>query len=107
FGRLLAGKEDIAAWRELGPDPMEGGLDGDALATALARGRRTIKEALMDQTMLAGIGNILATEALWHAKLDPRSRTDALTPKDVPNLVHGLRTAIARQLRSREKAAGG
>jgi formamidopyrimidine-DNA glycosylase len=66
-----------------------------------------VKEALMDQTLLAGIGNILATEGLWHAKLDPRSRSDGLTPKDVAHVVRGLRTAIRRQLASREKAGDG
>ena len=57
--------------------------------------------------MLAGIGNILATEGLWHARIDPRSRSDRLTAKDVSAIVRGLRTAIGRQMKAREKAAQG
>ena|SRR5690349_5542932 len=86
---------------------MSDGLDARELATAFGRIRRSVKEALMDQTVLAGIGNILATEALWHARLDPRSPANALTPADVRNLVRGLRTAIRRQLATRERARGG
>jgi len=106
FGRLLATKDDIAAWRELGPDPLTDGLDVETLAAALGRSARRVKDALMDQTLVAGIGNILATEALWHARIDPRSRSDRLTPKDVGRVVRGLRNAIERQLTAREKAGG-
>src|SRR4051794_15818331 len=48
FGRLLAAEDDIPEWRELGPDPLSGGLDANVLSRALARSRRPVKEALMD-----------------------------------------------------------
>jgi len=107
FGRLLAARDDIPEWSELGPDPLSDGLDAAALASALGRSRRPLKDALMDQSMLAGIGNILATEGLWHARIDPRSRSDRLTAKDVSAIVRGLRKAIGRQMNAREKAAQG
>jgi formamidopyrimidine-DNA glycosylase len=107
FGRLIAAPDDIASWCELGPDPMEGGLDPSTLAATLARSRRPVKDALMDQTFLAGIGNILATEGLWNARIDPRSPSNLLDAKDVGNLVRGLRKAIDKQLTAREKADGG
>jgi formamidopyrimidine-DNA glycosylase len=104
FGRLVAAREDIPEWQSLGPDPMSDGLDAHAIGKELGRIRRSVKEALMDQTVLAGIGNILATEALWHAGIDPRSPANALTRADVKNVVRGLRTAIRRQIDSRERA---
>ena len=107
FGRLLAARDDIPEWSELGPDPLADGLDAAVLAKALARSRRPVKDALMDQTILAGVGNILATEGLWHARLDPRSRSDRLGGRDVSAIVRGLRTAIGRQMKAREKAAQG
>jgi formamidopyrimidine-DNA glycosylase len=107
FGRLLAARDDIPEWSELGPDPLSDGLDAALLTNALARSRRPVKDALMDQTVLAGIGNILATEGLWHARLDPRSRSDRLTPRDASAIVRGLRTAIGRQMKAREKTAQG
>jgi formamidopyrimidine-DNA glycosylase len=55
----------------------------------------------MDQTLLAGVGNILATEALWRARLDPRSRSDLLSPGDVARVVRGLQAEIRKELSAR------
>ncbi len=98
FGRLVAARDDIDEWRELGPDPLNDGLDAQSLAASLASTRRPLKVALMDQTVLAGIGNIVATEALWVARLDPRMRSDAATTADVRALVRGLTVAIEREV---------
>jgi len=106
FGRLIASQDDIAQWRALGPDPLVDGIDVKALAAALARSRRAVKDAVMDQSILAGIGNILATEALWHARIDPRSSSDALPRADVGKLARGLGTALRRELSAREGATG-
>lgn len=107
FGRLVFAREDIPSWAALGPDPLEHGIDARALAAKLARrGKRSIKEALMDQTVLAGVGNIQATEALWKARIDPRSRAGALSPKDVGAVVRGLRWTIERTLADIEKNGG-
>jgi len=98
LGRLVVARGDIRAWRELGPDLLVDGLDAPTLCAALSRRRRAVKEALMDQTLVAGVGNILATEALWLARLDPRSRTDALSRADVRAVARGLRVTIDRAL---------
>jgi formamidopyrimidine-DNA glycosylase len=98
FGRLRTASEDIAEWRALGPDPLDDGLTPVVLRARLAKTRRAVKDALMDQTMLAGVGNILATEALWNARIDPRSRSDALSTADVGAVVRGIRAAIRREL---------
>ena len=102
FGRLVVAGEDLPAWSALGPDPLADGLDTRALGRALAKRSRTVKEALIDQAVLAGVGNILATEALWSARIDPRSRTKALAPRDVAAVARGLRAAIARGLALQE-----
>jgi formamidopyrimidine-DNA glycosylase len=104
FGRLVAARRDIPEWSALGPDPLADGLSVGTLAARLARSRRAVKEVLMDQEALAGIGNILATEALWIARIDPRSRSDALSPADVNGLLRGLRSVIRLELR--HKPAG-
>jgi formamidopyrimidine-DNA glycosylase len=101
FGRLVVAREDIAEWTALGPDPLDGGLDVGHLSVALARSRRAVKDVLMDQTVLAGIGNILATEALWHARVDPRSSSAALSPPEVRAVARALRDEIARELAER------
>jgi formamidopyrimidine-DNA glycosylase len=98
FGRLIVSQGDIPAWSELGPDPLVDGIGVPALAAALGRSRRAVKDALMDQSVLAGIGNILATEALWRARIDPRSRGDALSGSDVRAVARGLTSEIRREL---------
>ncbi len=62
FGRLLAARDDIAEWTTLGPDPLADGIDVGRFSAALAKGRRAVKEIVMDQRVFAGVGNILATE---------------------------------------------
>lgn len=98
FGRLVPAGNDIGDWTALGPDPLSDGVDAGRLAHALAKGRRAVKEILMDQRVLAGVGNILATEALWMARLDPRSRGEAVQPADARAIVKALKRVIEREL---------
>lgn len=100
FGRIAVSKDDVAGWTSLGPDPLVDGIDVDRLAKILARRKRTVKETLMDQKVLAGIGNIQATEALWRARIDPRTRTNALTTSDVRAIAKAVRWSIDRTLAS-------
>ena len=61
----------------------------------------------MDQRVLAGVGNIQAIEALWKAKIDPRSRASTLERADVVRIAAGLRWTIARTLADLEKGDDG
>jgi formamidopyrimidine-DNA glycosylase len=108
FGRLLAVREDIADWNGLGPDPFADGIDMLHFSEAVAKGRRAVKEIVMDQRILAGVGNILATEGLWLARIDPRSPGNALLlPADAIAIARGLRRAIARELANRTRYKDG
>src|SRR5215510_9323517 len=55
----------------LGPEPSDPGLTADSLHAALARKRVAIKPVLLDQRVIAGLGNIYAAEALWRARIAP------------------------------------
>jgi formamidopyrimidine-DNA glycosylase len=103
FGRLVVAKDDIAEWRALGPDPLVDGIRSRSLAKALGRSRRAVKDALMDQSLLAGIGNILVTEALWRARIDPRAPSNALSREDVAAIARGLRAELGHELAQREQ----
>jgi len=107
FGRVLVTNEAPAACRELGPDPLVDGLDAKALGARLAGRRRSVKEALMDQTVLAGIGNIHAQEALFRAGIDPRRRADRLDASDLRRLAAGIRKTIALGLADGTKQSSG
>jgi len=108
LGRLVVTRDDIPEWRALGPDPLADGIDVPRLIAELGKQRRAVKVALMDQSLLAGIGNVHATEALFFAGVDPRTRTDALSPRQVRAVARGVRRTLARSLaRYREARARG
>jgi formamidopyrimidine-DNA glycosylase len=116
FGRLrivpgarFAEDPTIAA---LGPDPLRDGVDAAKLHARLARVRRLpIKVALLDQTILAGVGNIQATEACWRARIDPRRPAASLTRAEVGRLARAIlasiRFTLARFAEERADAGDG
>jgi formamidopyrimidine-DNA glycosylase len=80
---------------ELGMEATDPALDAGALGRALGGRRAAVKTALLDQRVLAGLGNIYAAEALWHARIDPRSPAASLRPASLERLVAGIREALA------------
>lgn len=102
FGRLLVARGDIAEWTELGPDPYADGLDARTLEERLDARRASIKEALMDQHVLAGVGNIVATEALFRARIDPRKPAGTLTSSERRALARALHVTIEAGLARRD-----
>ena len=99
FGRIVAAAADIAPWRALGPDPLLEGIDVERLVDISRRRRGPIKATLMDQRVLAGVGNILANEALFAARLDPRRPSRSLDAADLRRLSRALRAIIGRALK--------
>ena len=91
------------AWRlreqELGPEPLEVGFSARDMARALAHGRAAVKNALLNQRRIAGVGNIYASEALHRARLDPRRACRTLDEHDVRRLHRGLRAVLSEALR--------
>jgi formamidopyrimidine-DNA glycosylase len=83
----------------LGPEPLS--LRPARLANALARTRRAIKAALLDQTLIAGIGNIYADEALFLARIHPRTPANTLSPEQVGRLNRAIKLTLRRAIRAR------
>ena len=80
--------------RGLGPEPLSDAFDGPALAARL-RGRRTpMKAALLDQRVVAGLGNIYVCEALHRAGIDPRRRAGRLARRRAEALVPAIRSVL-------------
>jgi formamidopyrimidine-DNA glycosylase len=88
----------VAAWHALGPDPLIDGLDGKTLRARLSRKNGDLKEALLDQSRLAGIGNIQAAEALWLAKLHPERVASSLTPREAGALARAIVKSVTETL---------
>jgi formamidopyrimidine-DNA glycosylase len=103
LGRVIFAREEPKTWASLGPDPLNDGVDPKALTARLQKRKHSIKEALLDQKLLAGVGNIQATEALWLARIDPRSRAGALTLAHVKALARGILKAIETTLAHQAK----
>lgn len=107
WGAWIRADEDTKTWRSLAADPLVDGIDASVLAAKLAKRKITVKEAIMDQRVLAGVGNIQAAEALWRAKIDPRSTASALDRKDVDRLTKAIHWTIERTLSDLEKDEHG
>lgn len=74
--------------RELGPDPLADGFNAsEASARIAARGEAEIADALLDQTAIAGIGNIYKSEVLFACRVNPFTKVRDLLPADVDRLV--------------------
>ncbi len=92
FGRLelwSRARED-KAFANLGPEPLADTFTVERFAAALAGRRSNIKQALLDQSIVAGIGNIYADEALFFARLHPLRRADSLLPNEIRLLHEGI-----------------
>jgi formamidopyrimidine-DNA glycosylase len=78
--RALTNEEmgQIKALREMGPEPLGGTWEKNALSQALKAKNAVIKNVLLDQTVVAGVGNIYADEALFDAKIHPETRAKDL-----------------------------
>jgi formamidopyrimidine-DNA glycosylase len=92
--------KDFIAEENLGPDALDRAFDLPAFKAALAGTTRSIKAALMDQALLAGIGNIFSDEILFQARIDPETSVADLGAAKVKRLYrtmrHVLKTAIER-----------
>jgi formamidopyrimidine-DNA glycosylase len=84
----------LEAWDlELGPDGLT--VTAEQLTQRLS-GKRAVKAALLDQTVVAGVGNIYADESLHLAGIDPRMRCSRLRPERVAELAESIRTILMR-----------
>jgi formamidopyrimidine-DNA glycosylase len=79
-------------------DPLDPGFDADAFSAALRRRHTEVKRALLDQTLIGGVGNIYADESLWRARLHGARPTDRLTRQQVSDLLEGVRDVLGESL---------
>ncbi len=93
---------------DIGLEPLGNSFDGDQLFERYKNKSTSLKAALLDQSLIAGIGNIYACEALWAAKLSPLMQAKSLAKKNgkKSNTADNLANAI-RDVLSRAIEAGG
>jgi formamidopyrimidine-DNA glycosylase len=103
FGHLI--RYSPSEWaREsvrLGPEPLDGNLTPDRFHENLLRSRAPLRSWLIDQTKIAGIGNIYACEALFLAGLHPRRQADSLSGTEAKHLLREIRTVLREAVKAR------
>lgn len=95
FGRVYLVRDPQEVVGGLGPEPLDATFTPEVLASQLARRSMRMKPLLLDQSFIAGVGNIYADEALFYARLHPERRADTLEEEDIV----ALHAAIQRVLR--------
>ena len=115
FMKLMTGpaRSTDPALSALGREPLDRGFTAEALAAALkGKTSASLKTALLDQRVVAGLGNIYVCEALHRAGLSPRRKASTLvtrngtpTPRAIA-LVEGIKAALRHAIANRHRAAG-
>lgn len=100
FGRVHFWKSADAcpALAVLGVDALSRDFTSARLTQLLAASKRPLKDFLLDQSRVAGIGNIYSCESLWHSRLDPRRRANTLNPQESRRLHKAIVSVLSRAL---------
>jgi formamidopyrimidine-DNA glycosylase len=96
FGRFTLDLEPLAG---LGPEPLSGDFVAEPFWRTLRSSRQPLKVKLLDQSLLAGLGNIYASEALFVARLSPRRAAWSLTRAEGRRLWRAVRAVLRRAIR--------
>ncbi len=96
FGTFEALDADAWALRSerMGPEPLERGFTPKRLHRGLQGSRSPVRSWLLDQRRIAGVGNIYAAEALYHAGVDPRRPANGVSPEEAVRLHGALRSVL-------------
>lgn len=82
--------EEVTGLSNMGLEPLDNEFTPESLGDALAKSQRGIKLVLLDQTKIAGVGNIYSSEALWHSRIDPRRPATELSEAETKRLHRGI-----------------
>ena len=97
------GADDI---KELGPEPLSGEFDVDRLAGLLSASRERLKNFLLNQRNVAGIGNAYADEICWQAGLSPFKQAGKLTSEEVAKLHEAIRKTLIQATKETRRLTG-
>lgn len=100
FGRVWLTDDPDHVLGNLGPEPLDPALTAARFAQMLRARHRLLKPLLLDQTFLAGLGNIYTDEALHLARLHPLQSSDTLTEEQAATLLRAIRSVLRAGIRS-------
>jgi formamidopyrimidine-DNA glycosylase len=98
FGRIKlyppSRLEEIPELARLGPEPLEGHLSWQHLSETFRNRKAPVKQVIMDQRVVAGIGNIYASEILFHSSIPPQKPARELTTPELKRLCSAIRKVL-------------
>jgi len=95
FGRVYLTDDVNMIIGKLGPEPLDDAFTAEVFAERLNGRKKNIKSLLLDQTFIAGVGNIYADEALHRAGIHPLRNSDKLSQQEIEKLYYTVREALA------------
>lgn len=96
----LLKKEDLEEeLKEIGPEPLEKNFTFEKFKEILSKNRGKIKEVLMDQKVIAGIGNIYSDEILWQAEVQPQRQTKSLKEEEIKKIYKAMREVLLKAIK--------
>ncbi len=103
FGSVdLVASDALDAWPQfaaLGPEPLSVALTVEHLKSALAGRKQAIKLCLLDQAIVAGLGNIYVCEALWRARIHPRKQGGKVSKPQLARLIPAIQDVLTESIR--------
>lgn len=96
FGRWSLVEDANIKLSTLGEEPLSDAFDVDFLRNLMKKTKRMIKSFLLDQHLIAGLGNIYVDEALWEARIHPETITQSISDKQVSSLHLAIRNVLKR-----------
>ncbi len=100
FGRFVLTRDTQTVLGRLGPEPLADDFSGAGFLKMLHACRRQIKPLLLDQTFIAGLGNIYVDEALWKARIHPLRISRTLSTKEIIALHRAIRKVLRSGLKN-------
>ncbi len=99
FGKMSLEESEEAVAGQLGPEPLEDDFTPEVLARLLHNHKAPVKPVLIDQTVIAGIGNMYADEALFEARIHPLKPAGKLSGAEIERLYNAIRAVLRRALK--------
>jgi formamidopyrimidine-DNA glycosylase len=101
FGKIWLEKDEAAVASKLGPEPLDDNFTADTLAALLRHRKAPIKPVILDQSIIAGIGNMYADEALFEAKIHPLKPAENLSWVEIKRLHGAIINVLQKALRKK------
>lgn len=106
FGRIYLTFDIASITGSLGPEPLSPEFTAKKLAAKIRERRRQLKPLLLDQSFIAGMGNIYVDEALWGAGISPVRPANTLVCKEIKSLHRSIRSVLRQGIRNAGTSLG-